>query len=315
MASLEGAIVRGRPQTPDNDRDLRGGAIAALLAYFMWGLFPLLYKMLETLSPLIVVSHRILWSLLFVAIVVRLNGRMAEVWAALRNRRVLMSIALGAMFLTINWLVFVWGVSNDRVLETSLGYFILPLVNVLIGMVLLGERQNPVQWVAIGIAAFGVAMQALSVGGVPWIALILAFTFGIYGYIRKTVNVGSVPGLMVEVLLLLPIALAYLAYSFVTFGPGPLVNPGDMTWLIVTGPATAGTLILFAYGARQLRLTTIGMFQYLAPSMHFLIAVFLFNEPLSGLRLFSFMVIWVSLIIFSGDSWLRAQRREAKANG
>lgn len=315
MASIEGAVAPGGSPGPTRDVDMRGGVIAALLAYFMWGLFPLLFKMLDTVSPLIVVSHRIVWSLVFVAIIVRLNGRIAEVWAALRDRRVLMTIALGAVFLTVNWLVYVWGVSIDRVLETSLGYFILPLVNVLIGMVLLGERQNLVQWVAIAIAAVGVAVQTWSVGGVPWIALILAFSFGIYGYIRKTVKVGSVPGLMVETLLLVPIALAYLVFSFVTMGPGPHANPSDMMWLLITGPATAGALIFFAYGARQLRLTTIGMFQYLAPSMHFLIAVFLFKEPLSGWQLFSFVLIWVSLMIFSGDSWLRGRQREMKANG
>lgn len=315
MASIEGVVSRGAPQGSDEERDLRGGAIAALLAYFMWGLFPLMFRMLDSVSPLIVVSHRIVWSLVFVAVIVRLKGRTDEVLSALRNPRVLMTLALAAVFLTTNWLVYVWGVSIDRVLETSLGYFILPLVNVLLGMVLLGERQNPIQWLAIGIAAVGVAVQTWSVGSVPWIALILAFSFGIYGYIRKTVKVGSVPGLMVETILLAPLALAYLIFSFVTMGPGPHANLSDMIWLLITGPATAGALIFFAYGARQLRLTTIGMFQYLAPSMHFLIAVFLFKEPLSGWQLISFVLIWVSLIVFSGDSWLRGRQREVRENG
>ncbi|MCB1518652.1 MAG: EamA family transporter RarD [Hyphomicrobiaceae bacterium] len=292
----------------EQQKDIGRGVSAALGAYVMWGLFPLMFRALEAVPSTLIVAHRIIWSLFFVYAILYFQKRLGEVWAAMRDPRTLLTIFAATLFLSVNWLVYVWSVETGQVLATSFGYYINPLVNVLLGMVFLGERQNRQQWVAIAIAAAAVALQAQAIGGLPWISLTLAGTFGVYGFIRKTVNVRSSPGLAVETLVLFPFAIGYAVYSASEIGTGFYTDPWSMFWLIATGPATAGALMFFAYGARQLRLTTIGMIQYLAPSMQFLIAVFLFHEEINAVRLISFALIWMSLVVYTHDS-LRQRRK------
>jgi chloramphenicol-sensitive protein RarD len=201
-------------------------------------------------------------------------------------------------------------VETGQVLEASFGYFINPLVNVFLGMVLLGERQNMLQTVSIGIALVAIAIQAIGLGSFPFVALGLALSFGFYGFFRKTAALGPTSGLFAETLMIAPVALAYVVYHLATHGVGIHADPYLMTLMVLTGPATAVPLLLFAYAVRRLRLTTIGMFQYIAPSLQFLVAILVFGEHLNGLRLFSFGLIWLSLAVFSYDSYRRRPRRE-----
>jgi len=219
---------------------------------------------------------------------------------------------ISAVLLAANWLVYVWAVETNQVLEASFGYFINPLVNVAIGMVLLGERQNRWQTVAIAVACVAIVVQAMGLGRIPWVALALAFSFGFYGYFRKTAKVGSATGLFVETLVLAPLALGYLAFTFVRDGNiGPLADPATLGLLALSGPATAMPLLLFAFAVQRLRLTTIGMLQYIGPSIQFLLAIFVLNESINVTQLLSFGLIWLSLIIYSADSVMR--RRMARA--
>ncbi len=297
-------------QTPTkHDSKIKHGIFAALGAYGVWGVFPLFFRLLDGVGAPIIVAHRVIWSLVFVGIILETQGRMGEVWAAFNDKRAIKIIFLSALLLALNWLVFIWAVENDRVLDVSLGYFINPLVNVALGMMFLAERQNRWQWAAIIIAIIAMIVQTFGLGEFPLVALTLAISFGIYGYLRKTVAVGSAPGLFIETLLMLPFALIYLAYVIYSFGFGVHADPLKLTYLVLTGPITAGALLMFAFAARRLRLTTIGMFQYIAPSLHFLTAVYIFGEELNGLRLISFVLVWFSLLIFSVDSIFQAKRK------
>lgn len=280
----------------------RKGAAAAIGAYGMWGLFPLLFHLLDAVAPLMVIVHRIVWSFLLVGAILWRGGRLKEVHTALLSPATLRGMIASALLLSVNWLIFVWAVQADKVLEVSFGYFINPLVSVAIGMVLLGERLSRGHAIALAIALVAVAILATGISGVPLVSLGLALSFGFYGYFRKTVAVGSVPGLFVETMVLLPFALGYLVYAIATEGPGPLADPWLFGWLVFTGPATSAALILFAYGSKRMKLATIGMFQYIAPSGHFLLAIFVFGEPLNMVQLVSFALIWISLIVFSADS-------------
>lgn len=293
------------------DTGQKGGAVAALSAYASWGLFPLLFRLLDAVNPLAVVANRVVWSFFFVGAVLSSRQRMGEVASALRSPKAVRALALSAFLLALNWLIFVWGVHADRVLEISFGYFINPLVSIAIGMVLLGERMNRVQLAAVGVAIVAVALQSVGLNGLPIVSLTLAFSFGFYGYIRKTVAVGSAAGMFVETLVLLPIAVVYIGYTLAVGGIGPYGDLWLLFLLILTGPATSGVLIMFAYGARRLPLSAIGMLQYIAPSMHFLLAVYAFGEPLNATQLVSFVLIWFSLAIYSWDTFNRRPRKGA----
>ena len=296
------------------DKKTQKGLLAALGAYGVWGFFPLMFRLLDGVGAPTIVAHRVIWSLVFVGFILKAQGRMGEVSAALKDRRVLFIIFLSALLLALNWLVFIWAVENDKVLDVSLGYFINPLVNVALGMVFLGEKQNRWQWLAINVAIVAMIIQAIGLGSFPLVALTLAISFGIYGYLRKTVSVGSAPGLFIETLLMLPFAIIYLAYIVYSFGYGAHADPLKMTYLVLTGPLTAGALLMFAFAARRLRLTTIGMFQYISPSMHFLTAVYIFGEELNSLRLFSFALVWISLAIFSINSLKLAKKTQSQSS-
>jgi chloramphenicol-sensitive protein RarD len=300
-----------RPGNAKTAADARGGVLSALVAYGAWGVMPLLFHFLGGVSSVDIVAHRTLWALVLVSLIVLIGGRIGEISLLLKDRRALRSIAISSVLLAGNWLLFVWAVEAGRVLEVSFGYFINPLVNIALGMVLLGERQNRWQMVSILIAAIAIGIQALGVGGVPYVALGLALSFGFYGYVRKTARVSSTTGLFAETVVIAPVALGYIVYSLMIEGTGALADPMTLFLLVLTGPGTALPLLLFAYAVRQLPLTTIGMFLYIAPSIQFLLAITFFNEQLNGVRLLSFGLIWLSLMVYSADIFWRRGRAAA----
>jgi chloramphenicol-sensitive protein RarD len=298
--------------SPNADAERRSGFGAGLGAYILWGFLPLLFHLLEPVGAVAIVANRTIWSLLFVGVILLAGRRIGEVKAALSDWPTLRSMMISSVLLVVNWLIYVWAVGEGQVLEGSFGYFINPLVNVAIGMAFLGERQNRWQTVSIAIAIVAIGIQWLGIGRIPFIALGLALSFGFYGFFRKTAKVGSTSGLFVETLVLVPLALLYLVWIFVQQGGlGVEGEPFYMTTLILTGPATAVPLLLFAFAVQRLRLTTIGMLQYIGPSIQFLVAIFILHEPINATQLVSFGLIWLSLIVYSGDSVLR--RRPATA--
>ena len=291
--------------------DGRNGIIAALAAYTLWGFLPLLFRAIGAAGSVMIVAERIVWSLLLLAAILAFSGGFREVRALFADRRRALLTLLSALLLAGNWLLYVWAVESGQVLEASFGYFINPMVNVAMGMVLLGERQNRMQTIAIAIAVVAMAIQAVGLGHVPFIALGLALSFGFYGYFRKTAHLGPATGLFAETAILAPVALIYVIFNITTWGPGLHSDPYYLSLMILTGPATTIPLLLFSFAVRRLRLTTIGMFQYIAPSIQFLLAITLFGEHLNALRLVSFALIWVSLLVFSYDSFRRRGRAAA----
>ena len=288
--------------------DGRNGIVAALAAYTLWGFLPLLFRAVGAAGSVMIVAERIVWSLLLLAGILAFSGGFREVRALFADRRRALLTLLSAVLLAGNWLLYVWAVESGQVLEASFGYFINPMVNVAMGMVLLGERQNRMQTIAIAIAVVAMAIQAVGLGHVPFIALGLALSFGFYGYFRKTAQLGPASGLFAETAMLVPFALGYVVFNIMTWGPGIHADPYYLTLMVLTGPATTIPLLLFAFAVRRLRLTTIGMFQYIAPSIQFVLAITLFGEHLNSLRLLSFALIWVSLMVFSYDSFRRRGR-------
>lgn len=293
---------------------MNGGIAYAALAYLCWGLFPLYFKQLAGVPALEVIAHRTLWSLGFMALLLTLLRRWAWAGPVLRQPRVLGLFLLSAALLAANSLAYVWAVQHGHVLEASLGYFINPLVNVALGFVFLRERPRPVQWVAVALAAFGVLWLTLQTGSLPWVALVLAFSFGFYGLVRKTAPLGAMEGLALETLLVAPVAVAALClwtaqgHSVFATGAG-----SQIAWLLLAGPITAVPLLLFAAGARRIPLTTLGLVQYISPSMQFFLGVWLFQEPLAPARLVAFACIWAALAIYSLEG-LWSGRRAAVVN-
>lgn len=286
------------------------GTLYALSAFILWGLYPIYFKWLGGIPPLQIVSHRVIWIVVLLGGFLLLAGRWNTVRRVFADKRLLSTVVLTAMFISGNWLVYIWAVLNDRVLEGSLGYFINPLVNVFLGVVFLRERLRPLAWIAVGLTAVGIAFPVVSLGELPWVSLFLGFSFGFYGLIRKLAPVDAFAGLFCETLVVLPLALGFLAWVtwtgeslFLTQGLGT-----DLA-LVSTGLATAAPLVLFALAAKRMAYTTIGFFQYLAPSMHFVFGVWLYHEPLGWQRGVTFVCIWVALALYSVDG-LRARRRK-----
>jgi chloramphenicol-sensitive protein RarD len=291
------------------------GFIATAAAFALWGLFPLYFHSLRVVSPFQVIAHRIVWSCLFVLIWMALRGELSTLRATLANRSVLWRLAVTATLITNNWAVYVWAVMNGHVVEGSLGYFINPLVNVLLGVALLSERLTRAQWTAVALAAIGVAYLTIVAGSPPWIALALAFSFGFYGLIRKVVKVESLPGLAVETLLLLPFAVGYLFWCE-SAGNGALghAGPAVTALLIGSGPLTAIALFLFAYGARLVPYSTVGVLQYIAPTLQLACGVFVLHERFERTRAVGFALIWAALVIYAGEGlWLARKQRRAFA--
>ena len=284
-------------------RSARAGFGFGLLAYSLWGFFPLYFKAVASVPPLEVVSHRIAWSLALLLAVVILRGRFAELRHAFRTPRTLGTLVATALLISTNWLVFIIAVEHGQVLQSSLGYFITPLVNVLLGFLFLKERLRGWQRASLLLAMAGVLILTVAGGSVPWAALILAFTFGSYGLLRKVVAVDSLLGLTVETLVLGPVAVGYLLFLAGAGRSAFLAGPPSLTVLLASAVVvTSVPLLLFAAAARRLRLATIGFLQYLTPSLHFLLAVALYGEPFTPVHLASFACIWAGLLLYSWDA-------------
>lgn len=286
------------------------GMLQAALAYILWGLFPLYFRELEGVGAFEIVLHRVAWSLVFLAAIL-LWLRRWQWLAALRFQpMVLAMFAVSALVLAINWLTYVWAVSNGHVLDASLGYFINPLVSVALGTFVLNERLRRWQWVAVALAAAGVLWLTLLGPTVPWVGVVIAVSFGLYGLMRKTAALGALEGLTLETLLLAPPAIALLAW-WTWQGSGGLAQRDGATiaWLVGLGPMTSIPLLLFAAGARRISLATLGVLQYISPTLQLLIGLWVFGEALSGERLVGFVLTWIALAVFSVESWRHARRR------
>lgn len=294
--------------SPREDGRAAGVAYAAS-AYLTWGLFPLYFRALAGVPAPEVLAHRIVWSLVFLAALVTALRRWRGVLAQLRAPGTLATLAVTAVLISSNWLTYIWAVNSGRVLEASLGYFVNPLVTVLLGVVFLREPLTPRQIAAVALAGAGVLALVVRAGRVPWVALALAFTFGLYGLLRKRVPIEAVAGLLGEVGVLAPLALLYLA----TLRPGHFgASPRHTALLAASGVVTAMPLIWFAEGVRRLRLSTVGLLQYLNPSLQFAIAVFLFGERFTAAHGVAFGCIWASLAIYTAEA-LSAARRDARS--
>jgi chloramphenicol-sensitive protein RarD len=289
------------------------GIVYSLLAYMIWGLFPLYFKQLSHVPALEVVMHRTVWSLLFVMLLLLILKRWAWMRDLARQPKVLAAFAVSALLLSSNWLIYVWAVQNQHVQDASLGYFILPLVNVALAFMVLKERPRVGQWVAVGIATIGVLWLTIQGGRLPWIALLLALTFGVYGLLRKVAVLGPLEGLTLETMMLTPIALVYMGVGLAQ-GNSVLLQ-GDWAtnaWLMVAGPLTAIPLLLFAAGARRIPMTTVGILQYASPTILFALSVLVFHEPIQSTRLVGFVFIWGALVVYTLES-LRYSRKAAAA--
>lgn len=290
---------------------MSSGIVYGLSAYVLWGLFPLFFKQLQSVAATEVVLHRMLWSLVFVLLVLGVLRRWRWLADVRRSPALIAKFAVSALLLAANWLIYIWAVNNDHVLDASLGYFILPLVNVALGFFFLRERPRKAQWTAFAVAACGVLWMAWQSGHVPWVALLLALTFGFYGLMRKVAVLGALEGMSLETLLLAPLALVALLWGQHS---GQWPDHGAQTWLffVLSGPVTAIPLLLFAACARRVPLSTVGILQYISPSILALLGVFAYGESFSGPRAVGFVLIWLALLVYSVEG-LWVGRRAAGA--
>ncbi len=284
------------------------GILSAGSAFTLWGIFPLYLKLLKSVPSLEILSHRVLWSAIFLGLILAVR-RQWDWMNSIRTRpRISLAFIASAAMLGANWVIYIWAVNADRIIDASLGYFIAPLFNVLFG-VLLGERLKAIQWLAIALAASGVAWLTLSTGQLPWIGLVLAATFSLYGLIRKTASLGALEGLSVETLVMLPLAALFLLLpdsgSSHAFASGSL----PLTLMLVAaGPVTAIPLLLFAFGARRIPLSVVGLLQYIGPSIQMMLGVWLYHEPFGSERQVGFALIWTALALYSLEALWRAWR-------
>lgn len=291
------------------------GILYAALAYIAWGLFPLYFTQVADVPALEVVVHRTLWALVVILGLLAWRRQWAWLGRVARQPRVLGAFVLSAALLSGNWLTYVWAVQHQHVVDASLGYFILPLVNVALGYVVLHERPRAGQWLAVAVAATGVLWLTLQAGRLPWIAMVLALSFGFYGLLRKVAVLGALEGLALETLILAPVAAVVLGW-WAWHGEGALVqgNAATIGWLVLAGPMTAVPLLLFAAGARLIALSTMGILQYISPSLQFALGVWVFNESFEPARLVGFVLIWMALLVYSLEGWWARKRPQAAAS-
>lgn len=294
---------------PAAHAEARIGVMYGIACYGWWGLSPLYFKAIRQVPAPEVLAHRIIWSLVLLYLLVRWRGKTALVLAALTDRRTLLTLIGTTLLIAVNWLTFIWAIAHDQLLQASLGYYMNPLINVLLGFVFLRERLRATQWFCVLLAGIGVTYLTLSSGEAPVLALILGWTFAFYGLLRKTVRADALTGLLIETAMLAPLSAAYLVWLFVN-GDNVFAAQSRTTDLLLcaAGVITATPLLWFSNAARRLRLSTIGFLQYIAPSLQFLLAVVLFAEPFTRRHQFSFACIWVALAVFTLDAWRRAQR-------
>ncbi len=287
--------------------------LCAFGAFCLWGFMPVYFKVLDRVSPLEILGHRALWSALLLLAVLLLTGKIREMLVVLKTPKMLLWLALSSLLIAANWGGFIWGVVNNRILETSLGYYINPLINILFGFTFLGERLNRTQSLAIGLATLAVCLQIYRLGAVPWVAFLLAFSFGFYGLVRKQLNVQATTGLAVETLFMLPLAAGYFfwlwhndAHSF------RLDDAHTSILLMMAGVITTVPLVLFNLAARRLSLTVLGVMQYLGPSISFAVGILIYDEPIVREQIETFTLIWLALVIFTGDG-IHRRRKQLKA--
>lgn len=298
------------PETGDSPR----GFAFALTAYVLWGFLPFFMKAVAHIPASEVVAHRIVWSVPLAGLVLVWLGRTADIKAALRSPRMLAMATLTATLITFNWGIYVWAIGAGRAIETALGYYINPLFSIFLGAVLLKEKLDRAQMVAIGLAALAVAILAFDAGGLPWVSIGLCISWGFYAFFRKTLPVGPNQGFFLEVLLLSVPAIGYILW-LESSGQGHFGDTGvaDVLWLLASGVVTAVPLMIYANGAKLLRLSTIGIMQYIAPTMIFIIAVFAFDEPFGTTKLIAFAFIWAALILYSSSMLRTARARRLAA--
>ncbi|MGU3400277.1 EamA family transporter RarD [Brucellaceae bacterium D45D] len=289
------------------------GFLLAFGAFLLWGgVLPFYLKLVGHLSAMEVVAHRVVWSVPVALVLLVLMGQWQAIVDAFRYPRLLAMAALTAALITVNWLVYVWAVAHDQVVGAALGYYINPLFNVILGGLFLGERLSKVQYIAVGFAVAAVLLLTFNAGGLPWVSLVLPITFGLYGFFRKSLPMQPLQGFTLEVLILSVPATAYIIWLVASgqdhFFAGPASNVG---LLVLAGPFTAVPLILYAGGAKLLRYTTIGLMQYMTPTMLFLFAIFIFNEPFSLTQLIAFLLIWTGLALYTWSMFSEHRRNRA----
>ena len=281
------------------------GILNGIAAYAMWGVFPVYWKLLHEVPALQVIGHRISWSFILLIVFILLTRQWKDFRSAALTAKTIGIYAVASVLLTVNWLVYVWGVNAGFIVETSLGYFINPLLSVLLGVIFLHERLRPAQWIPVALATAGVTYLTVAYGRLPWIALSLAFSFGLYGFVKKLAPLGSLYGLTLETGIVFPVALIYL--FFVGFnGTGAFLQTGARIDLLLIGAGVVTTipLLMFASAARQIPLTVVGLLQYIAPTMQFLIGLFLYKEPFDHAHLIGFGIVWIALIIFWVENFI-----------
>lgn len=290
------------------------GIVYTVAAYVLWGLLPLYWKALQAVPALEILAHRIIWSLILVAGILTLGHKWAFIGPALRNKKTVLAFVASGSLLAVNWFTYIWGVNAGFIVETSLGYFINPLVSILLGYFILHERLRPSQWAALALALAGVLYLTFNYGSFPWIALTLAFSFGTYGLLRKMAALNSAEGLAMETAVLFLPALAYvLVLQARGVGSFATINLSTTTLLILSGAATSIPLLLFAGGARRIPLTTLGVLQYVAPTLQFLIGVLVYNEDFGTTRLIGFSIVWLAIILYTAEGIIHHRRHLAPA--
>ncbi|GAB7228359.1 EamA family transporter RarD [Vibrio rotiferianus] len=299
--------------TPEEQQRSRQGVLLAIGAYTMWGIAPIYFKSIAEVSPLEILSHRVFWSFFLLAALLHFGRQWRSVRDIIKNKTKMMYLISTAILVGTNWLIFIWAVTSNHMLDASLGYYINPLINVLLGMVFLGERLRKLQWFAVALAACGVLVQLIVFGSVPVVAIALAMSFGFYGLLRKKVSVEAQTGLFIETLVMLPAASIFLFFIASTPTSNMFENPWQLnTLLIAAGVITTLPLLCFTGAATRLKLSTLGFFQYIGPSLMFLLAVLIYGEPFTSDKAITFAFIWGALVVFSFDG-LRNNRKSRKA--
>ena len=288
-------MLKTADHAPPNEA---AGIFYAATAYSLWGLFPLYWALLSVVPPIELSIHRMMWCALFAAGVTAARGRLATVWRVVRTKKLIAALSLSSLLIAANWTIYIWAIANHRIVEASLGYYINPLLSILLGVVLLGERLSRLKLAAIALAAVAVGVQIVEVGYVPWIALSLALSFGFYGYVRKLTPVDPLDGLTVETSLLFPFTLGTIAFlTWKGTGAFPSANLTTDAMLVFAGPVTAVPLALFAAGARRIRMSTLGFLQSLSPTITLVVATLVFREPFSAADTATFGCVWLALIL------------------
>ena len=299
--------------TPDDQQRTRQGILLAVAAYTMWGIAPIYFKSLSEVSPFEILSHRVVWSFFLLAFLLHMSRGWRKVRDTLTSKPKMLYLVATSILVGANWLIFIWAVNSNHMLDASLGYYINPLINVLLGMFFLGERLRKLQWFAVALAAIGVIIQLIAFGSVPIVAIALAFSFGFYGLLRKKVSLEAQTGLFIETLVMLPIAATYLLFIADSATSDFSMNPMQLNLLLVAaGVITTVPLLCFTGAATRLKLSTLGFFQYIGPSLMFLLAVLIYGEAFTSDKAITFAFIWGALVIFSFDG-LRNNKKNKRA--